>query len=468
MAGGNGGTAVTAGAGGTGESGGTAGEQSPDPQSTTKAAACRDFFTAACARIRECDAPTFRPCESPIDACPDILFADGSAWTVEQVQACTAEWATHECAALGNDEWPACAQVLGTRASGSACVFDSQCQTGRCNGGIVPSYETSCGVCGDFASSHGDCSPTLVCPAGEYCQVNQCFDMTRAVIDPACLDVTCPDGEVCAEGFCTNPLTLGQPCGPTSHCAAGLACQIELVSLLEDEPTMGTCQPLPAIGQPCLPTFTRLGLCAEGGTCTGRPSGDCVALRQVGESCGFTACVDGAYCSSYEYDHVEPYICHARGQEGSACDYDSRDGGAAGCAAGLACLCGEASCNLGVCGVGRQVGESCNGTTELCTVGLVCDAALCVDPSAITGVAAGSHCLRSTAYGRESDQCADGLECLCTSATCEMTLCATPRLLGESCNNTVEVCRQGLSCDAGLCANASARDLEAESCTDPP
>ena len=44
--------------------------------------ACREYFAAVCARIRECGAPTFRPCESPIDACPDILFADDSTWTV--------------------------------------------------------------------------------------------------------------------------------------------------------------------------------------------------------------------------------------------------------------------------------------------------------------------------------------------------------------------------------------------------
>src|SRR5207244_3291260 len=134
-----GGAASTAGAGG---GSGTCQDSScgpgaaANPHATSDGEACRGSFTAGCARIRQCNAPKFRPCERPIDACPDILFSEDSAWTVAQVVSCTAEWKTHSCDALQTDQGPACSQVPGARPLGGKCAFDTQCQTGRCIGGV--------------------------------------------------------------------------------------------------------------------------------------------------------------------------------------------------------------------------------------------------------------------------------------------------------------------------------------------
>ena len=106
---------------------------------------CREYFETICSRIRQCGAPTYRPCESPPDLCPDILFASGSTWMVEEVVACTETWKTHDCQMLANDTWPPCSARHGTRPNESSCVFDAQCASGSCVGGIVPLYDAACG-----------------------------------------------------------------------------------------------------------------------------------------------------------------------------------------------------------------------------------------------------------------------------------------------------------------------------------
>jgi hypothetical protein len=456
------GTISMSGAGGTSGSGQmcTGGGCSPGPSELTAAEACRNYFTAVCERITECEAPNFRPCESPIDACPDILFAEGSAWTLEQVVACTSAWATHDCAALTLDQGPACSQVLGARPLGNACVFDSQCQTGHCNSGIVPSYDASCGTCADVSAAYGPCSLEHICPFGQYCDSDVCADVPQSNGSEQCYDMDCPEGQYCDRGECYPLLAVGQQCTWEAKCAVGLGCEVELFEDADLEPDVGLCQPLPAIGQPCLPTFSRTGLCVDGGTCTARPTGECVPLRQVGESCGFTTCVEGAYCADY--------ICQLKGDVGASCYPGGSTQGEEGCFDGLACACTDATCAAGSCAPARQVGESCNDSTERCADGLQCELGVCTDPLAPpVPLPAASSCTRSTTFGRESSNCEEGLECLCTTSTCEQSLCALPRNLGESCDGLDEICRQGLSCNAAQCAELVDRNLEALSCTAP-
>lgn len=429
------------------------------------ARACRDYFTTVCARIRECGAPRFRPCESPIDACPDILFSDGSGWTVPQVAACTEEWKTHDCAALTTDQGPACSQLLGVRPVGGACVFDVQCQSGHCNGGVVPSYQASCGSCAELAPSHGACDEQHVCPSTELCEQGTCIDGPVAMGN-SCVGTACPNGQTCNRGLCVPLVPLGGPCDYSSACVAGLACQIEIIPEPEPEPDQGTCRPLPAIGQPCLPTFGHSGLCVDGGTCSSRPTGMCVPLVEVGQSCGFTRCVPGAYCQVEGYASLPSHLCYARGNEGDACPHEGGDLGTAACADGLDCLCAAPDCLMGVCSQARAAGQSCNATTEQCKNGLLCTTGVCVDPNMSAGsVPAGADCRRTTAFGRESGGCMEGLDCLCTDPQCTQSLCASPRLAGETCDAQRQICRQGLTCAQGLCTELSSRDFESQSCS---
>jgi hypothetical protein len=381
--------------------------------------------------MRECGAPRFRPCESPIDACPDILLADGSNWSVDLAVSCTAAWKTQSCDDLKVDKGPACSQVLGNRPVGDSCAFDVQCKTGACNGGIVPSYQAQCGKCVDIAPSHGVCSEQAVCPPNEVCSSGTCIDYVGSALDP-CDAVTCPDTQTCSKGTCVAPPGLGGACTSRTTCAAGLGCEIELVSPGANEPQEGVCQPLPAIGDPCLPTFGSVGSCVAGGTCDGRPTGKCVPLVEVGGACGFTFCVDGAYCQVQGYDFPESHICYERGRAGADCDLDSLDHGAASCAEDFRCVCANPPCD--------QHG-SCQPAPGACG--------------------------RSTAFGRDRASCATKLECLCTTADCTEPLCAEPRNLGQSCDEQKQICRQGLTCSAGACADLTTRNLAAQVCPAP-
>jgi len=429
----------------------------------TAAEACRDYFTAVCTRIRECGAPLFRPCESPIDACPDILFADGSGWSVEQVVACTAAWKTQACEALAVDSGPACSQVMGARVKGAQCAFDVQCQSGRCNGGVVPAFGATCGTCVDVAPSHGACTAQQVCPSTQECAGGTCTDRPLSGLDP-CRNLQCPAERTCSMGACVPLPGIGTACTRDTKCAAGLACQTAIAQDDAHQPMDGTCQVVPAIGQPCLPTFGQIGLCVDGGTCNGRPTGTCVPLVEVGQTCGFTFCVKGAYCQIFGYDNLPADICYLRGQVGAECDFSSSDHGAASCADGLDCICAAPPCDLGTCQLTRAAGQSCNDRSEVCGKNLECDAGVC-SASGSTGqvLPAGTHCVRSTAFGRQVSPCLPNLECLCTAADCAQAICAQPRALGESCDAQAQLCRQGLRCNAGACAE-SPRDLERLSC----
>jgi hypothetical protein len=417
-----------------------------------------------CTRIRACNAPTFRPCESPIDVCPDILFDDGSHWTVAEVVACTESWKTADCTALMTDQGPACSQVPGDRPVGNACVFDAQCETGHCNGGVVPTYKARCGTCADVAPANGACDDEHVCPSTQSCIQGACTDEPTPAAS-SCSTITCPDGQWCDQGHCVPPVAAGGTCTADSRCTAGLGCQIEVIPEPNPEPATGTCQPLPPIGQPCLATYGHIGLCADGGTCNLRPTGDCVPLVEIGGMCGYTACVPGAYCQIFGYSTPPANYCYALGNEGDPCPHESFDLGNSACAQGLNCLCSTPGCTTGACTKEKGVGDPCNDTDQPCPSNLTCQNGACIDADASVGtLGAGYPCVRSSDYGRESYSCVRGLECMCPDVACSAPVCATPKETGETCDAELEICRQGLTCTAGKCTEVTDRGIEAQSC----
>ena len=456
-----GGTPGTGGADGTGGAAGAAGHASAT-------AACRAYFTAVCGRIRACNAPSFRPCESPIDLCPDILFDDGSNWSVADVVACTEQWQTADCTALMTDQGPACSQVSGERPSGDPCVFDAQCKSSRCQGGVVPDYHSTCGTCVELAAANGACDEQHVCPSTQSCSQGRCVDDPVPAAS-SCRTITCPGEQWCDQGKCVPPLAAGEPCTLDARCADGLGCQIEIIPEPDPEPAMGSCEPLPPIGQPCLPTYQHSGLCAEGGTCNSRPTGDCVPLVEIGQMCGYTACVPGAYCQVLGYSTPPPYYCYALGAEGDPCPHEGFDLGNATCMDGLNCLCRTPGCTTGACTKQEGLGNACNDTDQLCAPNLACQNGVCIDPDPSDGtLVAGDPCARSTDYGREPFSCISGLECMCPDVACTAPICATPKDTGENCDAKLELCRQGLACTSGKCAELTDRGIEAQSCKPPP
>ncbi|MBN1611904.1 MAG: hypothetical protein JW940_35060 [Polyangiaceae bacterium] len=493
------GGSVGSGEGGSGNATSHVGELTPPGDDASRAQACRFYFDTICARIRDCEAPTFRPCASPADLCPDILFSSESTWTVPEVLSCAEQWTTHSCDELRVDRWPACSQRSGEREDGSDCVFDAQCQSGVCLGGMVPEYQLTCGQCVSPAPRNGacdehtpcsmgqtcqesacvdisepapgSCGPTMPCPTGQRCAAGHCEEIVEIVEVVRCDDATpCPAGQVCHLSTCVDPLPLGATCTRTTPCEEGFVCGIELAPEGEDEPTEGTCQPLPPIGEPCVPTFVSMGACAEGATCTSRPTGDCVALRQIGESCGYTQCVQGAYCNTYgSVTDVPSHTCYADRVAGEPCfGWDEI------CAEGLACLCSGTDCASTICAVPRPSGESCDSVTALCAESLTCVAGTCVDPTSPDAgtepdvSVLGRPCTRTHAYGREPGDCntqVEGIECLCADPKCTVSYCAQPRLEGQDCESPTALCRQGLACLAGQCVALDSLGIETESCS---
>lgn len=451
------GSSAQAGAGGSGGSG---------VVSSEAAQACRAYFQGICARVAECGAPKLHPCESPADACPDILFSQGSSWTVASLNACTETWKTHDCAALAKDQWPACSTVPGTRERGKSCTFDAQCQSGQCNAGFEQGYEASCGICAETATLDGTCDEQHVCPAPQSCRAGDCVG--RAPLgDPKCAGVVCPDDLRCSGGVCLTKLPEGSACIDNQSCQAGLDCQIELVAASAPEPKTGTCKALPAVGAACLPTFGRRGACPDGATCDGRPTGKCVPLGKIGQACSAGKCEAGAYCQIYGYQSLQAHQCYALGKAGDACPHQGADLGFASCAEGLSCLCDTPGCKQGKCRAGGNEGDLC-GAGEACGDRFTCVDGKCVNPTTAGNTAAGQPCLRSSQFARESSSCGTGLDCLCTDAACKTPLCATPRNVGEACNGTTQICNQGLLCVEAKCVLGPPRDIDLLACPSAP
>jgi hypothetical protein len=460
-------------------SGGAGSTQPSDPSATTETTICRQYFEAICARIRECDAPTFRPCESPADLCPDALFSEGSTWTIDDVNSCIDTWKTQSCDDLMVDQWPACSLRAGERGDGSACVFDAQCQSATCIGGIIPGYQLTCGRCAQPLARDSACDQTTGCPHGQHCESNLCVDLLPQVnvdagsqpVEPACDDTKpCLPGQECRMGSCVGvreaPLPLNAPCSEFTKCEDGLVCEIELVPDDEDEPDVGTCQLKGTIGGPCTPTFVATGACEEGGTCDGRPTGQCFPLVEVGGSCGYKQCVEGAFCQVLGIDEIESYLCYERFDEGEQCyieDYDFV------CKDGLECNCPTPGCQEPVCVAVGQPGDACDQANP-CAAGLTCRAGACqgiaYDPNA-EPAALGEPCARGWDFGRVAGNCYTddpSVECLCVDSVCSTSYCAAPVDIAGQCDSSTSICRQGLRCDSGSCVPVDSQGILADAC----
>jgi len=139
---------------------------------------------------------------------------------------------------------------------GAVCPDEEVCDQGKCVG--------SC------ASSEFPCQGGLVCSSDGHC------------VDPSCLMVTCPSGQVCVSGTCKGPCD-GVTCPHPQVCrvgvcldpCAGVTCAAEQVC------DQGVC----VLGCNCQP-------CGQGEVCDST-SGQCEQ-----PSCAGVTCAAGTYCIS--------------------------------------------------------------------------------------------------------------------------------------------------------------------------
>lgn len=367
--------AGSAGSGASGSSGadagadgsaGTAGESSaPWPDDLSAFEACRLYFTAICDRYVACGLFERERCMRRVATCPDRLFAEGSAWTIEKARACAPEWAAFDCDQAARLLGPACDDHRGTRAVGDSCIFDDQCASGACSARYV--FQEQCGVCQNVAAPGGACGADLACPRGQDCgEGSVCVDQ-----------LLMPGSETPGP-----PAALGQPCTAFPGCAEGLSCEAP-----GEGTTEGTCVAAPPLGAACVETFGSAGLCAEGATCDSRPGGTCVALGQIGEPCGFTACVPEAYCNVIGDDFGQSHTCLAPRVPGDPCvRAPGFERETSVCADGLECIeVNDAGDQPPLCATPRELGESCDGRLALCVDGGRCEGGTCVAPPADRG-----------------------------------------------------------------------------------
>ena len=98
--------------------------------------ACIHYVQTACKRWVECyemhgfDTEAW-PCPFDVTECPDLMFSEGSTWTIESLYTCSQAWIDMPCVDAADFEYPDCVPP-GTGAPGTPCVFGSQCDSSLC------------------------------------------------------------------------------------------------------------------------------------------------------------------------------------------------------------------------------------------------------------------------------------------------------------------------------------------------
>lgn len=234
---------------------------------------------------------------------------------------------TEKCDGLDND-------CDGATDNGDLCAANEVCDKGTC----VP----SCGS-GEFT-----CPPETICNGAGYC------------VDPACAEVTCPEGQKCVAGVCQGPCD-GVVCPYGQVCRVG-ACVDPCSSI--------TCD----AEQVCVS-----GACVDKCQCAGCAA---AATCQADGTCLQDACM-GVMCAAGEY-------CAPDGKCTDAC-------------AGAVCPKGEA-CMGGQCVPSMETGSGGNGPGG----GVFVGAGGGDTASGGTGGAGGGGSSAGGAGGNEADPGASG------------------------------------------------------------
>jgi hypothetical protein len=379
--------------------GATFGDAGPDGSypGASKRAACRAYVEAACQRHKDCgNEQRYALCVSRTAVlCPDYFFSVGSQRTLQNVLECANEYTRFSCDKLRLGFVPDCA-LPGTREAGQPCSFGSQCTSASCSN---DSDYVRCGTCRKLVAAGAACNPDVSCPDGQDCVSGKCTDraLSRAPRGEACNDLRrCVEGLTCSSGRC-GPLFMENDSCSGNDCADGLYCSTRT----------STCRPASALGQPC----------AFDSFSTNRDN-----------------CAAGLFCRAAS--DAGPAQCAARKSLSEPCAASSE------CRAGL--MCGSTSRR---CVTAAGSGESC--ASNACAAGLYCDTLTACRPLKT----AGGSC--SSVEGKE---CAPGLVCAAKDGARRAALlpgfqgvCTEVREEGQSCTDAGARCAEGTQCENGTC-----------------
>jgi hypothetical protein len=274
---------------------------SPDAGPTADKA-CSDAAYARCSRLQSCSPTALQQRDGDVGTCQAItksnclanIAAPSTGASVAAQEACALALPGWSCGdyLLGQNPPPECQQATGSLATGAACAFPAQCQSGFC--AIVPG--AACGTCAATPGAGDSCAQLTSCGVGLTCNS----------FSPLCL---------------APPASMA-PCAPGQSCTGGDACVGENATT----GVSGTCQlAVESLGAACSSTTHECDFFA-GLTCNTQ-SGQCVAAQIVGagQACNYVAsagvtmfCGGGGRCLSATPG--APGTCSGASAVGGACD----------------------------------------------------------------------------------------------------------------------------------------------------
>jgi hypothetical protein len=272
--------------------------------------ACMARTTAQCALVAKCSpydlAIHYGTQDGCVQAltpnCIDSLSAPSSGATPTTAEACAMAYSSWSCEDFENNVNPpaACAQKTGSLASGAACGFPAQCQSGFC--AIPPN--ALCGTCATQPSAGDSCANLTTCGTGLTC-----------------------DGK---SSTCVAYGAMGAQCSADAPCGYLLSC----VGANAKMGIMGTCQTaVQMVGAACEPKAATSAACAFalGLTCNST-SKTCqmATFSGSGGACGFVDDQE-AYCSLGG-------VCSAAAGKAGTCTAAAATGGACGGSTGVGCM----------------------------------------------------------------------------------------------------------------------------------
>jgi hypothetical protein len=267
--------------------------------------ACADLAHARCSHLESCSATVVQirygdeaTCETrEKQNCTNALAAPGTGNSPSRSEDCSAAIAGWSCADFmnGANIPAACVQATGSVASGAACAFPGQCQTGFC--AIAPG--SACGTCAAAPAAGTSCAALTTCGQGTL--------------------VCTADTQTCV----ALATTVGASCGKGAPCGAGLQC----VGANAASNTPGTCQTAATqLGATCDPQQqTGPGCDRAAGLVCNRKTKQCATavVAAAGEACGDvnnqpTFCAANATCTGSSAGQAG--TCTAAAADGAACD----------------------------------------------------------------------------------------------------------------------------------------------------
>jgi hypothetical protein len=275
--------------------------------------ACSDLAQARCDKRQSCTngvgiTRTFGNMTTCLTrektTCTEGLGAPRTGNSPDLVEKCVAAYPTFSCADFADNKPPADCAPTGGGASGAACAFNGQCQSGFCAG----TSNATCGMCA-LSPAAGDSCATSNCGHAQIC--------------------------VAATSLCQIRGTLNDSCDANHPCGNGLSCVGDNATTA----TPGTCQN----------ALTTLGAACGGATlpgCDGSVGLRCSGPANTSKSCIMTMLVAaGAACGTMadgSFAQCTQGDCYtstglAPGNQTGACKQDAADGAPCDVALGPGC-----------------------------------------------------------------------------------------------------------------------------------